>query len=67
MKLKNSSTGLIEDIQPLSIDMLKKVGPNSTGVKDFKPKPKKSPEVMAMESISWQLKRIADVLESNND
>lgn len=61
MKLTNSEQ------QKNLIDMLKKVEPNGSGVKDFKPRPKKSPEVMALEGISWQLKRIADVLESNND
>ena len=45
-------------------DILKK---STSTVKEFKPKPKKSPEVLALEGISWQLKRIADVLEKKYD
>lgn len=41
--------------------------PDNQNVKNFKPKPKKSPEVLALEGISWQLKRIADILEKQND
>lgn len=60
MKLKNSNKTLQELLK-------KQPDSDSKPVKDFTPKPKKSPEVMAMDSISWQLKRIADLLESNND
>ena len=57
MKLKNNQETLLDKLKKSSTA-------HNTTVKDFNPVPKKSPEVMALDSISWQLKRIADLLES---